>query len=107
MNESVISGIKKMAIGAVIAEMGCYECIDSTKQELKSRVRKLLNAANEVQSFFQNHAQATQKTRVDFKTSFNNAEVVLLCEIFSVLYDLGEADLEIVLTSLKENIKSE
>lgn len=106
MTESVISGIKKMAIGAVLMEYGALECIDNTKHELKFRVRKCLNASQEVQNYFKSHPNATAKARGDFKDNFNNSEVVLLSEIFNCLYDLCEEDLEIVLESLKANIDS-
>lgn len=103
MKEDDHRPINKIIVASVICELAALEIIDGTRRDLKERVKRLCAAARSIESYFVNHVHATSK-RKEFKAEFLKGDMVLISEIFSLLIQMDEAELELILESI--NTKS-
>jgi hypothetical protein len=99
--------LRKMMIGTIIAQYAMYELIDSTKQDLRQRVNRVIAATKQVESWFLNNPNCSAKTKETLRRQFGNNELYLLSELVETLWGVSEDDLEHLLSQLTENIEHE
>lgn len=104
LNDSTISGVKKIVFGSLIAELGAYEIIDGTRQDLKSRVKKLIHASNDIQSFYKYNEKSGKELIETFRQVFNSGKNVLISEIVVMLSEITEEDVEDIHNQIKNAI---
>jgi hypothetical protein len=104
MNENrVADSIKKMVIGAIIAEYGALEIKDEAKYELRHRVNGLIRSSNSVQDYFRHRPEIDPATREVFKKNFLKDEYLLISEILVAIWNFDEKSLEDLLQQIKNN----
>jgi len=70
-NPETVDAIKLMVLGCMLAEYGSRLIVDDTKQNLKYRVKCVINAVKNVEMHFINHSSTTEEHRKCFKREFN------------------------------------
>lgn len=104
MNQQTVSGIKKIVVGSIIANYGSLQIVDGTKQDLKLRVNKVINGAKDVENYFKFHPNSDKNYLEIFKEEFKKDELLLLSEIFELLYGLDAESLENIHAALKNAV---
>ena len=103
-NQETVDGIKLMILGSLLAEYGARLMVDDTKQNLKYRVKCVINAVKNVEMHFINHNNTTEEYRQQFKKAFNKNETVLLADLNLICWQLEEAGLEEIVNAVKQAI---
>lgn len=104
MIDQTVSGIKKIVVGSIIANYGALQIVDGSKQDLKLRVNKVINGARDVENYFKFHPNSDKNYLEVFKEEFKKDELLLLSEIFELLYGLNSESLENIHEALKNAI---
>jgi hypothetical protein len=99
--------LRKLVIGAIIAEYAILEIKDNTKQDLKFRANRLLQAAKGVQNWFLLHPQSTPESKKVFETEFLKNEIYLISELLELVWGIPEENLEEIIQTLREHIVEE
>ena len=84
--QTIVSAIKKIIVGLIIAEYGLIQLKDATKQDLKSRTNAAINLYRKV-----------------FEKEFLKGEMVLMAELFETCFGFNEETLEIIINSIKNS----
>ncbi len=103
-NKDIVDAIKLMIIGSLLAEYGARLMVDDTKQNLKYRVKCVINAVKNVEMHFLNHDQTNDYYRKHFKKAFNNNETVLLADLNLTCWQINEEGLEEIVKAVKQAI---
>lgn len=101
--DETITAIKHIVIGSILSEYGCRMLVDGVRQELKQKVKLLLNATKSVQNHYLHHPGSTPETRETFTKEFLKGEIVLIGELMSTVWGLSETDLEDIINTIKNN----
>ena len=99
-----VSAIKKMVIGCIIAEYGARQLLDSTKYELKHRINNVIKSVVAVENWFVHNQYSNDSYREIFQKEFKGNEVMMLAELFDIVFGLSEDSLEEIIQVLKKNI---
>lgn len=103
-NQETVDAIKLMIIGSLLAEYGARLMVDDTKQNLKYRVKCVINAVKNVEMHFLNHNNTTNEFREHFKRAFNKNETVLLADLNLICWQIDDAGLEEIVNAVKQAI---
>lgn len=95
--------IKMMVIGSQLCEYAMRELMDGSKQDLKQRVKGVINASKKVEDYFRFHPNTTPETRAVFEREFLKSETVLLAELMVATWGLSEESLEVIINEIKRN----
>jgi hypothetical protein len=101
-NNDTVDAIKLMIIGSLLAEYGARLIVDDTKQNLKYRIKCVMNAVKNVEMHFINHNNTTNDFREQFKRAFNKNETVLLADLNLLCWQLNEESIEEIINSIKK-----
>jgi hypothetical protein len=101
-NNEAVDAIKLMILGSLLAEYGARLIVDDTKQNLKYRIKCVLNAVRNVELHFINHNNTTPEYREQFKRAFNKNETVLLADLNLLCWQLNEESIEEIINSIKK-----
>lgn len=104
VKQDTVDAIKLMIIGSLLAEYGARLMVDDTKQNLKYRVKCVINAVKNVEMHFLNHNNTTEDFRQQFKRAFNKNETVLLADLNLTCWQISEEGLEEIVTAVKQAI---
>ena len=103
-NKLVVSAIKKMVIGCIIAEYGARQLVDSTKYDLRNRVNVVIKSVKSVENWFLYNENSNEAYREIFKKEFKGNEVMMLAELFDTVFGLSDDSLDEIVQVLKNNI---
>jgi hypothetical protein len=104
-NNETVDAIKLMIIGSLLAEYGARLIVDDTKQNLKYRIKCVLNAVRNVELHFLNHNNTTPEYREQFKRAFNKNETVLLADLNLLCWQISEQGLEEIIKAISQSIQ--
>lgn len=77
----IVSSVKLMVVGSMLADYGARLIVDDTKRTLKYRVNCVINAVKQFEMHFINHDNTNEEAKAAFKRSFNRNETVALTEL--------------------------
>lgn len=103
-NPETVDAIKLMVLGCMLADYGSRLIIDDTKQNLKYRVKCVMNAVKNVEMHFINHSNSTEDHKQAFKRAFNKNETVLLADLNLMCWQIEENGLEEIINAIKQVI---
>lgn len=101
-NPETVDAIKLMVLGCMLADYGSRLIIDDTKQNLKYRVKCVLNAVKNVELHFINHNNTTEEHRKAFKRSFLKNETVLLADLNLMCWEIQDEGLEQIISAIRQ-----
>jgi hypothetical protein len=101
-NPETVEAIKLMVLGCMLADYGSRLIVDDTKQQLKFRVKCVMNAVKNVEMHFLNHNNTTEEHRAAFKRSFNKNETVLLADLNLMCWEINDDGLEEIIKAIKQ-----
>lgn len=101
-NPETVEAIKLMVLGCLLADYGARLMVDDTKQNLKYRVKCVMNAVKNVEMHFINHNNTTEEYKAAFKRSFNRNETVLLADLNLMCWEIKEDGLEEIISAIKQ-----
>jgi hypothetical protein len=101
--QTIVSAIKKIIVGLIIAEYGLIQLKDATKQDLKSRTNAAINSIKQVENWFKYHPSVNSLYRKVFEKEFLKGEMVLMAELFETCFGFNEETLEIIINSIKNS----
>ena len=104
-NQDTVDAIKLMIVGSLLAEYGARLMIDDTKQNLKYRVKCVINAVKNVEMHFINHNNTTEEYREQFKRAFNKNETVLLADLNLLCWQISDDGLEEIVSAVRQAIE--
>lgn len=99
-----VEAIKLMVIGSMLAEYGCRLIVDNTKQNLKYRVKCVIQAVKNLEMHFINHNNTNEEARQAFKRSFNRNETVMLADLNLTCWEIADDGLEEIIKAIKQSI---
>lgn len=101
-NPETVEAIKLMVLGCMLADYGSRLIVDDTKQQLKYRVKCVMNAVKNVEMHFINHRNTTESHKEAFKKAFNKNETVLLADLNLMCWEINEDGLEEIISAIKQ-----
>lgn len=101
-NPETVDAIKLMVLGSMLADYGARLIVDETKQNLKYRIKCVMNAVKNVEMHFINHNNTTEEHRKAFKKAFNKNETVLLADLNLMCWEIKEDGLEEIINAIKQ-----
>lgn len=104
MTDNIVSGVKKIAIGSIIAEYGCINIGDRNVGDLKKLVHAQKKAAQRIQKWFTKHPNAKAEHKIMFKNTFNENRNFLLAELFELVHDFDEDGIEEITKAIKASM---
>lgn len=104
VQQETVDAIKLMIIGSLLAEYGARLMVDDSKQNLKYRVKCVINAVKNVEMHFINHNNTNNEYREQFKRAFNKNETVLLADLNLTCWQINEEGLEEIVNAVKQAI---
>lgn len=99
----IVTGVKKMAIGCLIAEYGMLEIVDSIRYDLKHNVKAVIAASQRVQKTLMDSPKHTPEAKEALRKMFLKSEYYLISEILVALWDFSDDDLEYILNTIKSH----
>ena len=103
-NPETVQAIKIMVIGSMLADYGSRLIVDGTKQELKYRIKCVMNAVKNVEMHFINHNNASEEAREAFKRSFNKNETVALTDLILTCWEINEDGIDEIVKAVKASL---
>lgn len=105
--EEIADAIKKIVVGLIISEYGLMLLKDVSKQDLKFRTSNAIAAIRRVQDYFLHHPESKPEHKEIFKKEFLKNEIVLISELMTTVWGLGEDAIDEIITAIKSNITEE
>jgi hypothetical protein len=105
--QQLAKSLRKLVIGSIITEYSILEIKDNTKQDLKFRANRLLQASKSVQNWFLFHPDSTPESKKVFTTEFLKSEIYLISELLELVWGIPEDNLEEIIKTLREHIVEE
>jgi hypothetical protein len=103
-NPETVDAIKIMVLGCLLAEYGSRLMVDDTKQNLKYRVKCVLNAVKNVELHFINHNNTNEEHRQAFKRAFNKNETVALTELILMCWEINEDGIDEIIKAVRASL---
>lgn len=106
-NQETVDAIKLMIIGSLLAEYGARLIVDDTKQEMKMKVKGVINSVKSLERYFVSHPNANKEAKDQFKKAFNRNETVLLADLNLTCWEVEDDGLEEIVKTIKVHLDTE
>lgn len=106
-NQETVDAIKLMIIGSLLAEYGARLIVDDTKQEMKMKVKGVINSVKSLERYFVSHPNAHKEAKDQFKRAFNRNETVLLADLNLTCWEVEDDGLEEIVKTIKVYLDTE
>jgi hypothetical protein len=103
-NPETVNAIKLMILGCLLADYGSRLIVDETKQNLKYRVKCVINAVKNVEMHFINHNNTTEEYRKEFKKEFNKDATVALTELVLLCWQIDADGIDEIVKAVKASL---
>lgn len=94
--------VRKIAVGAIVAQYGGLEMLGGSKQDLKLLTRKMLFATQQVQNWFINNKKTDGRYAEAFLQEFDGDKFLLLSELLVLLWSYDAESLSDILRLIQE-----
>jgi phosphotransferase system IIB component len=99
-----VACMKKILLGVLIADYGARELGDSSAQELKMLVNRMVATATRIQAKFINDNPQTKEV---FKKQFISSEIFMISELVSIVYGLSDESIEDIIKAVTKAMEPE